>query len=102
MAREFAPSVVTANDLALGDVVYLAADGSWTRRIGEAELMTQEAQAQQRLAFAEAQSEAVIGAYLAEARSGPDGPEPARLRERFRSAGPSNRFHGKQRDLAHA
>jgi len=37
-----------------------------------------------------------VGAYLADARPGPQGPEPVHFREVFRSRGPSNRFHGKQ------
>ena len=38
----------------------------------------------------------VVGPYLADARMGPDGPEPVHFREAFRTRGPSNRFHGKQ------
>ena len=41
-------------------------------------------------------SGAVVGAYLAEARPGPAGPEPVHFRERFRARGPSNYPHGKQ------
>ena len=40
----------------------------------------------------------MVGAYLADAQPGPDGPEPVHFREAFRTRGPSNYFHGKQAD----
>jgi len=97
MSRTIA-KVVTANDLRLGDVVYLTADDRWTRRHPEAELIEDEAHAQMRLLFAAAQKLAVVGAYLADARRGPNGPEPIHFREAFRTRGPSNYPHGKQAD----
>lgn len=96
MTRPFTPKVVTANALVEGDVVYLAADGNWTRDLAEAELIEEETLAQTRLADAEAQQDRVVGAYLADMRAGPGGPEPAHFREAFRSRGPSNYRHGKQ------
>ncbi|MGR3343737.1 MAG: DUF2849 domain-containing protein, partial [Paracoccaceae bacterium] len=48
-----------------------------------------------RLLFGEAQS-AVVGAFLADAREGQNGPEPVHFREGFRAQGPSNYPHGKQ------
>ena len=39
MTRAFTPKVVTGNALLEGDVVYLAADDSWTRHLHEAELL---------------------------------------------------------------
>ncbi len=33
----------------------------------------------------------VVGAYLADAKAGPNGPEPTHFREAFRTRGPSNR-----------
>ena len=44
-ARSFTPCVLTANDLLEGDVVYLAPDGAWTRRLGSARLFVDEAEA---------------------------------------------------------
>ena len=38
--------------------------------------------------------------YLADAKSGPNGPEPTHFREEFRTRGHSNYHHGKQADLA--
>lgn len=96
MARAFTPKVVTANALLEGDVIYLAADDSWTRTLSDAELLTDEADAQIRLLHAEQQSGRVVGAYLADAIAGPNGPEPTHFREAFRRTGPSNYFHGKQ------
>ncbi|WP_397542957.1 DUF2849 domain-containing protein [Roseovarius salis] len=96
MPKAFTPKVVTANALIDGDVVYLSADDSWTRDMRAAELVTDEAVAQERLLFAQAQGGTVVGAYLADAADGPDGPEPTHFREAFRDTGPSNYFHGKQ------
>ncbi|PWE28841.1 DUF2849 domain-containing protein [Maritimibacter sp. 55A14] len=100
MSRKFTPKVVTANDLVEGDVVYLTEAGAWTRRHAAAELIEDEARAADRLALAEAQTGTVVGAYLADARPGPHGPEPVHFREAFRSRGPSNYFHGKQAEAA--
>ena len=100
MARAFTPKVVTANDLLEGDVIYLMADDSWTRTLGEAELITDEAHAQLRLLDAERQALSIVGAYLADAVAGPNGPEPTHFREDFRRTGPSNYTHGKQEALA--
>lgn len=96
MSRAFSPKIVTANALLEGDVVYLTADDRWTRHHVEAELLEGEAHAQLRLVEASARSGEIVGAYLADARPGPDGPEPVHFREAFRSRGPSNYAHGKQ------
>ncbi len=96
MSRPFTPKIVTASDLIEGDVIYLTEDDRWSRRIDEAELITDEAHAQLRLLHAESQPNTVVGAYLAEARRGPNGPEPTHFREAFRATGPSNYAHGKQ------
>ncbi|MGR3803508.1 DUF2849 domain-containing protein [Marinibacterium profundimaris] len=99
--RPFTPKVVTANDLLEGDVVYLAEDGSWTRILSEAALLTEEEHAKARLAEAETQPEKVVGAYLTDMKAGKNGPEPVHFREDFRRTGPSNYAHGKQEDLQH-
>ena len=96
----FTAKVVTANDLRLGDVVYLTADDRWTRLHHEAELIEDEAHAQLRLIHAAAQKLVIVGAYLADAKAGPNGPEPVHFREAFRTRGPSNYAHGKQADFA--
>jgi hypothetical protein len=98
MSRRFTPKVVTANDLRQGDVVYLTADDRWTRSHHEAELIDDEAHAQMRLLHGSAQKLLVVGVYLADAKPGPNGPEPIHFREAFRTRGPSNYAHGKQAD----
>lgn len=100
MSRGYTPKVVTASDLRAGDVVWLTADDRWTRDLREAELIVDEAHAQLRLLHAQAQPLVVVGAYLADARPGPHGPEPVHFREAFRTRGPSNYPHGKQAERA--
>lgn len=95
MPRPFSPKVVTANHLLEGDVIYLTADDRWTRQLHAAEVLTDEADAQMRLLFAAAQSDAVVGAYLADVVLQPDGPRPAHLRDIVRQAGPCKSAQGK-------
>lgn len=99
MNRRFIAKVVTANDLREGDVIYLTAADQWSRDHHQAELIEDEAHAQMRLLHAVAQRQSVVGAYLADAIAGPNGPEPVHFREAFRTRGPSNYAHGKQVDL---
>ena len=80
-------------------MVYLTADDRWSLVHREAELIEDEAHAQMRLLHASAQKLLVVGAYLADAKPGPNGPEPVHFREEFRTRGPSNYMHGKQADL---
>lgn len=99
MSRRFTPSVVTANALLSGEVVWLSADNQWTANPQEATLFTDAAQADEQLAWAQTQADVVVGPYLAAAKPGPDGPEPTHFREAFRRRGPSNYAHGKQEAL---
>lgn len=101
MSRRYIPKVVTANRLREGDVVYLTADNLWTPHHHEAELIEDEAHAQLRLLHGAGQKLIVVGAYLADAKAGANGPEPVHFREAFRTRGPSNYAHGKQVDLTH-
>ena len=96
MSRRFTPKVITGNALLQGDVVYLTADDRWTRCHHEAELIDDEAIADLRLIEAAGRSAEVVGVYLADAKAGPNGPEPIHFREAFRARGPSNYAHGKQ------
>ena len=100
MARAFTPKIITANDLLEGDVIYFTADDQWTRELRDAELLTDETDAQLRLLEAEKQKIRVVGVYLADAKEGENGPEPTHFREDFRRTGPSNYFHGKQETQA--
>lgn len=94
--RPFTPKVVTANALLEGDAVWLTADDRWSADIREAEFIEDEAVAEDRLLFAIAQPDLVVGAYLADAKMGESGPETTHFREEFRKTGPSNYPHGKQ------
>ena len=98
MSRPPASKVVTANRLLEGDVVYLTATDQWAPHHHKAELIEDEAHGQMRLLFAISQKSSIVGAYLADARMGPNGPEPVHFREAFRTRGPSNYDHGKQAD----
>ncbi len=93
------PQVVTANHLLEGDVIYLTAAREWTRHLTEAAPVQGE-KADELLAFAEAQADSVVGAYLAEVALVDGKPAPTHFRETFRTKGPSNYFHGKQAEGA--
>jgi hypothetical protein len=95
MSKPFTPKVVTANALLEGDVIYQTATG-WTRDLAEAEVLTDEADADLRLIDASQQFDRVVGAYLAEVDAGGTTPKPTHFREAFRAKGPSNYAHGKQ------
>ncbi len=98
MPRNFTPKVVTANHLLKGDVIYQTANG-WTRHLAEAEILTDEADADLRLIDAAQQTNVVVGAYLADVDVTGDTPSPTHFREDFRARGPSNYAHGKQEEL---
>ena len=100
MSRIFTPKVLTANALLEGDVIYMTDAGDWSRRLEEAALLEDEADAQLRLIEATQQSDTLVGAYLVDAKPGPNGPTPTHFREEFRRTGPSNYAHGKQVDLS--
>jgi hypothetical protein len=95
MAKPFTPKVVTANALLEGDVIYQTATG-WTRKLEEAEVLTDEAVADLRLIDAIQQADLTVGAYLADVDTSTDTPKPSHFREAFRAKGPSNYTHGKQ------
>lgn len=96
MSRTPKAQVVTANALIEGDVVYLTAQGGFTRHLTEAQVFTDAAEAEAALAGAAARSLEVVGCYLAEVRQTAQGIEPDHFREDFRRRGPSNYAHGKQ------
>lgn len=96
MPKPFQPSVVTANHLLDGDVIYQTAADEWSRNLSDAEVLTDEADAQIRLLHAQSQPAITVGAYLAEVAVSANGAEPTHFREEFRKTGPSNYAHGKQ------
>ncbi|WP_444461856.1 DUF2849 domain-containing protein [Rhodobacter capsulatus] len=91
MSRSFVPKVVSANDLRAGHVVYFSAAETWVRDIAEAEVLTDEAEAQLRLLSAMGHTTVAVGVYLVDVTQGPAGPVPVALREQFRAKGPSIR-----------
>ena len=95
MPKPFTPKVITANALLEGDVVYQTSTG-WTRKLSEAEVLTDEADADLRLIDALSQQDLVVGVYLADEAPEAGGPRPTHFREEFRATGPSNYAHGKQ------
>ena len=98
MAREFSPKVITSNLLVEGDAVWFTTADTWSGDILDAEFLTDEAHAELRLLEANAQVKVMVGAYLADAKMGDNGPEATHFREDFRTRGPSNYAHGKQVD----
>lgn len=100
MSKSFTPKVVTANDLLKGDVIYQTANG-WTRDLAQAEVLTDEADADLRLIDASQQISAVVGVYLADVDTSSNTPKPTHFREDFRATGPSNYAHGKREAQAH-
>ncbi|MFG1347655.1 DUF2849 domain-containing protein [Xanthobacter autotrophicus DSM 431] len=84
------PTVVTANRLADGISVWLAADGSWSETIADAAVGTTSDEVLRLLDIAHADENTAVGAYSASVRLSAEGkPEPANLRERIRVAGPT-------------
>ena len=102
MPRAFTPKVITSNRLLEGDAVWFTTTSEWTGDIKNAEFLTDEAHADLRLIEANAQQDVIVGAYLADAKMGENGPEPTHFREDFRTRGPSNYHHGKQVDSKQA
>ncbi len=88
--------VVTANDLRSGEVIYLRFPHDWTLELSKASVITDVDLAQAGLAFAQGQSNVVVGAYLSDVVAEADGPKASHFRDTFRSTGPSNYRHGKQ------
>ena len=99
MSKPFTPSVITANALLEGDVIYQTPFG-WTRALEEAEVLLDEAHADLRMIEASAQAGHVVGVYLAEVALDGAIPRPIHFREDFRATGPSNYIHGKQERAA--
>lgn len=97
--KQVLPRIVTANRLADGIAVFLAADGTWSERVHDASVAPDDAAADLLMARAEADVAAchVVGPYLVDV--GGDGGQiiPSVLRERIRALGPSIRADlGKQ------
>jgi hypothetical protein len=95
MSKSFKPSVITANALLEGDVVYLRGT-DWVRDLAQAEVLTDEADAEIRLLEASARVSEVVGVYLIAVDTAQGAPKTTHFREAFRATGPSNYAHGKR------
>lgn len=95
MPKAFKPSVITANDLLIGDVVYLNGN-AWVRDLADAEVLTDEADADIRLLEAAGQVADVVGVYLSPVDTTEGTIKTTHFREAFRATGPSNYAHGKK------
>ena len=92
MAKAFAPQVVTANRLRVGDVVYLAANDDWVPDLALAavavdagQLASLEANAARAVA-----TQHVVGVYAIDVDVSAGAPKPLSVKERIRAArGPS-------------
>ncbi|WP_374631526.1 DUF2849 domain-containing protein [Ferrovibrio sp.] len=85
------PQIVTANDLASGDVVYLTKVNSWTRAIEQAAIAPSLEHSAALLAEAEAQARRniVVAPYAVPVTLETGNPLPVQFRERIRAAGPT-------------
>jgi sulfite reductase (NADPH) hemoprotein beta-component len=81
--------MVTANRLRDGAVVFLAAGGRWTTRIGEGHVAESETHAAALLQAAEAVPNEVVAPYLIEVAPAGESWVALRYRERIRAEGPS-------------
>ena len=83
-------SIITANELAGGLVVFLTAENGWSNALADARLIGPEAMPAA-LAFAKAEADAqvVVEPYEIEVTREDGVLVPVRLRERIRAAGPS-------------
>lgn len=82
------PSVVTANDLRSGAVVYLAPDGRWVEKLNDAAVANDAAALKRFETLAEAAvvGTAVTAVYAFDVRLAEGRPEPISVRERIRAA----------------
>jgi hypothetical protein len=84
------PSVITANRLGDGAVVYWTKSGDWTTKLADAAIVTTAPDATHLLAAAIADDVGAVGAYVAPVKRGEDGEVlPGNLRERIRLSGPT-------------
>ena len=84
------PSVVTANRLGDGAVVYRTADGGWTTQMADAAVVATSAAATELLAAAKADGVRAVDVYLAPVKFERDNQIlPGNLRELIRLRGPT-------------
>ena len=88
MAKEFKPSVVTANDLIEGDTVFLGR-GGWVRKIAQARvaMSREEAEVLEADGIEGEDGNIVVGPYLIEVSVTTGTPVPVLRREQIRVSG---------------
>ena len=92
------PQALTANRLHDGEVVYLAADGSWVERLAQAQVLSSKEEGAAAIAKGVDAERAlhVVNAYLLDLIPA-DATRPQKMREIIRAAGPTvRRDLGKQ------
>lgn len=97
MPRQFKPSILTANHLLSGEVVYFDAKQNWVTKFAEAKVFASEDDAE--AALAQVGEDEVVGAYLVSVDVDGNQHSPDHFREEFRAKGPSNYHHGKQENV---
>lgn len=85
------PKVISANRLTDGIVVYAGRDGTWTGRLGEANLFTSQAEAEAglRMAQSDAKRNLVVEPCIVEVVEEASGLRAVTLRESIRAQGPT-------------
>ena len=86
------PTVITANRLTDGVVVWLTADKGWSTQLTDAAVVTTSDAALRLLNVANADENTAVGAYPARVATEGGDIRPANLRERIRVAGPTIAF----------
>ena len=101
MKYETSQTIITANDLLSGEVVYLTSSGKWSPDHGDAIAFDEMHLAKAHLDDVQRLDQSIVGPYLAGAAiDGNLAPSPVHFREVFRTRGPSNRALGKQAHTA--
>jgi hypothetical protein len=86
------PQVLTANRLAIGEVVYWNADRGWVRRLAEAQIVpASDGAAALKGAEESVRRREVVGPYLFDVRLEDGLAVPVKVREAIRAAGPTIR-----------
>ena len=86
--------IVTANTLAVGHVVFLAADGRWVETVAEAAVFADAAAAEDGLAIARRDQERglIVDAFITDKGPDKDGRPAMTLRDTIRAFGPTIRY----------
>ncbi|GGE30639.1 hypothetical protein GCM10007276_04810 [Agaricicola taiwanensis] len=88
--RVTGPVAITGNSLAEGIVVWRTADGTWSRRMSDAAVVSTSEEALALLQMAEKDGINAVGCYVAHVATDSQGrAKPLNLRERIRTEGPT-------------